>query len=109
TFDLTVDCKAVTPCASTGAAKATKPLNKKQRMLARLSGDEDSLGHQWVKGAEGSTNMTMKCAICGLYLQQINDLPSFDRLMHHPCKGRGDPLQQWNIHSSHDMINMGVQ
>ncbi|CAE7816912.1 unnamed protein product, partial [Symbiodinium sp. CCMP2592] len=81
TFDLTVDCKAVTPCASTGAAKATKPLNKKQRMLARLSGDEDSLGHQWVKGAEGSTNMTMKCAICGLYLQQINDLPSFDRLM----------------------------
>ncbi|CAE7315095.1 unnamed protein product [Symbiodinium sp. CCMP2592] len=97
----------VTPCASTGAAKATKPLNKKQRMLARLSGDEDSLGHQWVKGAEGSTNMTMKCAICGLYLQQINDLPSFDRLMHHPCKGRGDPLQQWNIHSSHDMINMG--
>ncbi|CAE7320508.1 unnamed protein product [Symbiodinium sp. CCMP2592] len=99
----------VSPSAATGATKATKPLNKKQRMLARLSGDEDSLGHQWVKGAEGSTNMTMKCAICGLYLQQINDLPSFDRLMHHPCKRRGDPLQQWNIHSSHDMINMGVQ
>ena len=99
----------VAPSPVPSAAKATKSPNKKQRMLARLSGTEDSLGHQWVKGAEGPTNMTMKCDICGLYVQQINDVPSFDRLMQHPCAGRGEPLQQWDIHSTHDMINVGVQ
>ena len=88
--------------------KTTSP-NKKQRMLARLSGADDSLGHRWVKGAEGSTNITMKCEICGLYVQQITDQASFNRLMQHPCTGRGEPLPQWGIHDSRAMVNMGVQ
>ena len=88
--------------------KTTAP-NKKQRMLALLSGTDDSLGHQWIKGAHGPTNITMKCEVCGLYVQQITDQASFNRLMQHPCVGRGEPLPQWGIHGSHDMVNMGVQ
>ena len=89
-------------------SKTANP-NKKQRMQARLVGADDSLGHQWVKGAEGATNLTMKCEVCGLYVQQITDQASFNRLMQHPCAGQGEPLPQWGIHESHSMINMGVQ
>ena len=55
--------------------------SEKQQMLCRLSGAEDSLGHRWVEGSEGATNITMKCEVCGLYVQQISDQASFRRLM----------------------------
>ncbi|CAE7360222.1 unnamed protein product, partial [Symbiodinium sp. CCMP2592] len=89
--------------------KTGKPLNKKQRMLEKLAMPEDPLGHQWVKGAEGPTNLTMKCTKCGLYVQQIADPASFDRLMTHHCIGGGEILSEWGIHATHSMVNMGVQ
>lgn len=86
-----------------------KPLNKKQQMLAKLAMPEDPLGHRWIKGAEGQTNLTMKCDRCGLYVQQIADQPSFNRLMSHHCIGGGVILSEWGIHATHTMVNMGVQ
>ncbi|CAE7255944.1 unnamed protein product, partial [Symbiodinium sp. CCMP2592] len=67
-------------------------LNKRQRMLACIEGTVDTLGHRWVLGSEGSTNLTMRCEICGLYVQQILLQKRFDKLMQHPCKDQATEL-----------------
>ena len=78
-------------------------------MLEKLAVPEDPLGHSWIKGAEGPTNLTMKCTKCGLYVQQIAEQASFNRLMSHHCIGGGEILSAWGIHATHHMVNMGVQ
>ena len=84
--------------------------NKRQRMLACIAAEVDTLGHQWVKGAESGNNLTMKCSKCALYVQQISNLAVFNRLMLHHClDGQGVLPSEWNVHASHNMVNMGVQ
>lgn len=78
-------------------------------MLEKLAVPEDPLGHSWIEGAEGPTNLTMKCTKCGLYVQQIAEQASFNRLMSHHCIGGGEILSAWGIHATHHMVNMGVQ
>ena len=84
--------------------------NKKQRMLACIAATVDTLGHRWLKGAESGNNLTMKCDVCGLYVQQVSNLAAFNRLMQHHCvDGNGILPPEWNVHPSHRMVNMGVQ
>ena len=87
----------------------TQAPNKKQRIVACIAGTVDTLGHTWLSGSSSGTNFTMKCATCALYVQQTADLASFNRLMQHPCVGRGTVPACLDIHHSHNMINMGVQ
>ena len=52
----------------------------------------------------------MKCSKCALYVQQISNLAVFNRLMLHHClDGQGVLPSEWNVHASHNMVNMGVQ
>ena len=84
--------------------------NKKQRMLACIAATVDTLGHRWLKGAESGNNLTMKCDVCGLYVQQVSNLAAFNRLMQHHCvDGNGILPPEWNVHPSHRMVHMGVQ
>ena len=62
------------------------------------------------KRAESGNNLTMKCQKCALYVQQVSNLAVFNRLMLHRClDGRGVLPPEWNVHASHNMVNMGVQ
>ena len=62
------------------------------------------------QGAESGNNLTMKCDVCGLYVQQVSNLAAFNRLMQHHCvDGTGILPPEWNVHPSHRMVNMGVQ
>ena len=79
-------------------------------MLACVAATVDTLGHRWLKGAESGNNLTMKCDVCGLYVQQVSNLAAFNRLMQHHCvDGNGILPPEWNVHPSHRMVNMGVQ
>jgi len=79
-------------------------------MLACIAAEVDTLGHKWVKGAESGNNLTMKCQKCALYVHQVSNLVVFNRLMLHHClDGCGVLPSEWNVHASHNMVNMGVQ
>ena len=49
--------------------------------------------------------LAMKCEICGLYVQQILRPDIIMRLLHQVCKDLGEPLAEWNLHSSNSMQN----
>lgn len=77
-------------------------------MRACIEGSVDTLGHRWILGSE-STNLTMRCEVCGLYVQQVLLQDRFDKLMQHPCKDQPSTVPaEWNIHPSHKMLNLGV-
>ena len=87
----------------------TPPSNKRQRIKACVEGTVDTLGHKWTLGSESASNLTMRCEICGLYVQQVLLQDRFDQLMRHPCKDQPSLLQPaWDIHHSHKMFNLGV-
>ena len=85
------------------------PPNKRQRIKACVDGTVDTLGHRWILGSESASNLTMRCEICGLYVQQVLLQDRFDQLMQHPCKDQPSVLPaSWGIHHSHNMLNLGV-
>ena len=87
----------------------TPPPNKRQRIKACVEGTVDTLGHKWTLGSESASNLTMRCEICGLYVQQVLLQDRFDQLMRHPCKDHPSVLPPaWDIHHSHKMFNLGV-
>ena len=87
----------------------TLPPNKRQRIKACVEGTVDTLGHKWTLGSESASNLTMRCEICGLYVQQVLLQDRFDQLMRHPCKDQPSVLPiAWGIHHSHKMFNLGV-
>ena len=83
----------------------TPPPNKRQRIKACVEGTVDTLGHKWTLGSESASNLTMRCEICGLYVQQVLLQDRFDQLMRHPCKDHPSVLPPaWDIHHSHKMF-----
>ena len=85
------------------------PPNKRQRIKACVDGTVDTLGHRWILGSESASNLTMRCEICGLYVQQVLLQDRFDQLMQHPCKDQPSVLPaSWGIQHSHNMLTLGV-
>ena len=92
--------------AKAGVQPAQHAPNKKRLIQIRLDGQECH-GHRWVQGSVCNNNFTMKCEVCGLYVQQTHKPAIIMRLLQQPCKGLGEPRAEWNIHSSHSMQNLG--
>ena len=94
------------PAAREEQKHPPKALNKKQLITLRLQG-HSCHGHRWVQGSSCANNITMKCSVCGLYVQQTHKPEVISRLLQQPCKDLGDIFEDWNIHTTHTMQNLG--
>ena len=95
------------PAAREEQKHPPKALNKKQLITLRLQG-HSCHGHRWVQGSScANNNITMKCSVCGLYVQQTHKPEVISRLLQQPCKDLGDIFEDWNIHTTHTMQNLG--
>ena len=75
--------------AKAGVQPAQHAPNKKRLIQMRLDGQECH-GHRWVQGSVCNNNFTMKCEVCGLYVQQTHKPAIIMRLLQQPCKGLGE-------------------
>ena len=81
--------------------------NKKERMRRKADSPQAVEGHAWVI-KDHKTNLTMKCSICGLYIESCKVGESFERLMAQPCIGCAGDHPSWpDLHPSHGLINKG--
>ena len=60
--------------------------SKTERMRSKAVSPQAIEGHVWVV-KEHKTNFTMKCNICGLYVESCKVGKPFERLMRQPCIG----------------------
>ena len=82
-------------------------LNKRQRLWQLL--DNPERGHQWEKGSEHPRNLTLKCRLCGLYVQQT--LTNLEVVLEQYCVNQPEARvrEEWGIHPSHNMVNLGIR
>ncbi|CAE7466241.1 unnamed protein product, partial [Symbiodinium natans] len=82
-------------------------LNKRQRLWQLLKDPER--GHQWEKGSEHPRNLTLKCQLCGLYVQQT--LTNLEVVLEQYCVNQPEARvrEEWGIHPSHNMVNLGIR
>ncbi|CAE7569710.1 unnamed protein product [Symbiodinium natans] len=82
-------------------------LNKRQRLWQLLKNPER--GHQWEKGSEHPRNLTLKCQLCGLYVQQT--LTNLEVVLEQYCVNQPEARvrEEWGIHPSHNMVNLGIR
>ncbi|CAE7475133.1 CACNA1S [Symbiodinium sp. CCMP2456] len=69
-------------------ASAPAVLSRRQRLEQVLQAEAGS-GHQWQEGHRGSTNLTISCKTCNLYVQQNEEANVFERKLAQPCIGEG--------------------
>ena len=88
-------------------AQGNAKLNKRQRLWQLLKDPER--GHQWEKGSEHPRNLTLKCQLCGLYVQQT--LTNLEVVLEQYCVNQPEARvrEEWGIHPSHNMVNLGIR
>ena len=91
------------------ASSACVEPNKKQKLKRMLATFDPVLGHEWRDcEAKSTTNFTIQCAKCRLYIEQCNAPTIFKRKTEHPCMDIPAPLpENWEVHPSHELLNKG--
>ena len=84
--------------------KTGKP-NKREQLKAMV--EHQTAGHTWIVTSTGATNLTIRCQVCKLYIQQGHQVERFALLLAQPCIGRGPMPCSWDFHPSHSMSNQG--
>ncbi|CAE7258263.1 unnamed protein product [Symbiodinium sp. CCMP2592] len=89
---------------STDRGDATRLSRRQQLELLIQEGTRG--GHCWQESHRGSTNLTISCRKCGLYVQQNDSACIFDRKTKQLCAGQAmEPLP--GMHPSHKLESLG--
>ena len=85
--------------------------NKKQILLSLVDGAGDVRGHRFATTRDTYNNMQIKCEDCGLWIQQVDPKPVFNRKVANYCKNHplSSPSADWCWHASHNMCNAGFR
>ena len=85
--------------------------NKKHILLSLVDGTGDVRGHRFVTTRDTHNNMQIKCEDCGLWIQQVDPKPVFNRKVANYCKNHplSTPSADWCWHASHNMCHEGFR
>ena len=84
---------------------ARGPLNRRQTQQSLLRGEQEK-GHEW-KQLSSSSNWTVKCSRCGLYVQQTDGKEMFALKTSQGCLGQPVQIPGITPHASHELCNLG--
>ena len=94
-----------------GNSRSEPVANKKQMLMALVDGTRDARGHSFVTTSTTNNNLQIKCEDCGLWIQQVDSKPVFQRKVANFCKNHplSVPAVEWKWHASHNLCNEGFR
>ena len=101
--------RAARPSRGAPQSKPTEVVEarpSRRQQLESLIQDGTRGGHCWQESHRGSTNLTISCSRCGLYVQQNDNACIFDRKTKQPCAGQAMDLLP-GMHPSHKLESLG--
>ena len=101
--------RAARPSRGAPQSKPTEVVEarpSRRQQLESLIQDGTRGGHCWQESHRGSTNLTISCSKCGLYVQQNDNACIFDRKTKQPCAGQAMDLLP-GMHFSHKLESLG--
>ena len=98
------NCRTARKPATTEQGDGTQ-LSRRQRLELLLQEGTQG-GHRWQECHRGSTDLTVACSRCSLYVQQNDEAIVFERKLAQPCTGMPLPSLA-GMHSSHQLESLG--